>query len=98
MFLLISVCLELMALITDFGLYTILYSTGFFWSHGIFLFMMKYVALFVLLSHIYNAKTENIPFDIPSQDIKLFSVLLVAFILAPFLRLEFSTLRLSLVD
>ena len=86
-FLLICVCLELMALTTNFGLYTILYKTGFFWSHGIFLFMLKYVSLLVLLSHIYHAKEENLPFHIPGKDIKLISVLVVAFILAPFLRL-----------
>ena len=66
-FLLISFCLELMALTTNFGLYAILYRTGFFWSHGLVLFLLKYLSLLVLLSHIWQAKRENLPFQIPAQ-------------------------------
>ena len=71
-----------MALTTNFGLYAILYRTGFFWSHGLLLALLKYVSLLVLLGHIWHAKRENLPFSIPAQDMKLFSLLLAALLWA----------------
>ena len=41
LFFLISVSQELMTISSDLGLYSLLLKTGFFWSHGIFLLLLK---------------------------------------------------------
>ena len=41
LFFLICVCQELMTISSDLGLYSILLITGFFWTHGIFLLLLK---------------------------------------------------------
>ena len=40
-FFLILVCLEMMTITSDLGLYFLLFKTGFFWSHGVFLLLLK---------------------------------------------------------
>ena len=41
LFFLISVYLELMMISSDLSLYTLLFKTGFLWTHGIFLLLLK---------------------------------------------------------
>ena len=90
---------------SNLGLYTLLFKTGFFSTHGIFLILLKvrtfiserqttiplpqYLSVLILLGNIWEAKRDNLPSQMPALNLKLLGIILAVIAVAPFLRLIF---------
>ena len=49
----------------------------------------QYLAVVILLADIWEANRDNLPFEMPALNLKLFVVILAVIAVAPFLRLIF---------
>ena len=47
----------------------------------------QYLAFLLLLGHVWQSNPDNLPFKVPEMDVKIFSSLVIALMLAPSMRL-----------